>query len=258
MIAVIVLCILVSFFGGIYVSREFFSKKVVNENNDVDVIVKDEGKEDKIMPLSQDEKDLLLEQIGIYNKTLSKYYPLEGMNNIPNQEKLYFAMINSDVSFEWFLKSDLDKTLVKYFGSDNGVIHENIICPVGDGVLYKYNDATSKYEFSGTHGHGGGGLYNFTNYYISGTKKGDIYTVKVKVLYSNHCGDICGPATNYYKNASDSYNKVNSIYDVSDSEIETLKAEDVYNNVSEQLPVTTYSFKKDTLGNYGLVSVLVD
>ena len=52
-------------------------------------------------------------------------------------------------------------------------------------------------------------------------------------------------------------NNTNQIYIVSDEEFMTLKPETVYEKTKDNLPITTYEFKVDSDGNYGLTKVSI-
>jgi len=225
------------------------TKKKVQE-----VESKKEKKEDVTRSLSLAEQKMLLEQIEAYNTYLAEDYPISDISSFDNQKKLFFAYRNLEITNDReFMQGDLKKVITSYFGNKNNIHYEEINCPVGDGALYQYNDATRVYTKAEGHGHGGGGYYRNHNYYVDGTVTNeDYYEVKVHTIYGRYCADTCGPNLNFFGNAKDAKEGENSILTI--EEEQELSNND-YEKVKEKLSLTTYTFQKDSSGNYGLVSV---
>lgn len=221
-----------------------------------------ELKEDKIVPITEQKASVMLEQIDTYNLKLSKFYPIDDINKIDSTtvvDMTYTKIPN--IRYEKdanFMQSDLEKVVAKYFGNEYKVIHQDIPCFCNDKIVFKYNSAKRNYTFYGMHGHGGGSLINIGyTYFIDGTynETQNKYIINTKVMYRDSFSDVGGPTTGYYATASDAMNKTNPIYIVNENEIETLQPETVYNKVKEQIRITSYEFRVDSDGNYGLTKV---
>ncbi len=212
--------------------------------------------EDIIRPLSLAEQKILLEQIKGYNKNLAYAYPISHISKLSNQEILLFAYKNMEnKNQKEFMQADIKKIIEYYFGKENNIVYETIYCDKNDGELYVYNDTTKIYT-SSTHGHGGGGVYNATSYYIDGEVKNEAeYIIKVHLIYDRYCGDTCGPLLKYYRNKEDAKSGQNPI--ITREEEKELTKED-YEKVKSELETTIFHFQKDKNGNYGLISVEIE
>ncbi len=206
--------------------------------------------------LTEEEKNILLDQISEYNSRFATEYPMKNVSEIANQEKLYFGVIqiNKEGFQESFSTEKLSQVMEKYFSNKASYTDENIQCVIRDGVLYQYNEEKKNYQYQGTHGHGGGSFSRSNNYYVEGNKKKNTYTIKVQILYETTCSDICGPTSAYYSDAE----AKNIVYEIPEDKVETIQASEVYPQVKEKLPITTFTFIKDEDGNYGLDSVIIE
>lgn len=253
-IIIVVLCIaLLGSIGYIVYDKVLKKEPVVKEEKEKE---KKEEKEDTTREVAENEKTVLLNQITAYTSSFGDIYPVTETSSMPNQTALQFALATGNLKGQEVMESDLETVLKKYFGATHSFHHEDIQCFLGDGPLYKYDSATRKYTFQNTHGHGGGGTMPSTNYYLSGTVTNEkTYEVKVNIIYSDYCGDTCGPSTGYYKTAMKNHNRTDYILGPY-TDIHELIEQD-YQSVKDQLPITTFTFEKDELGNYGLKSVTV-
>lgn len=211
-------------------------------------------KEKTTRNLSLAEEKILLSQIDDYNTFLAQYYPIQDIKELDNQKKLLFAYALLDLKgHKDFMQGELKKIVDSYFGKDNNVIYEDIICDHNDGVLFKYDSTTRVFEQTGNHGHDHIESYRSNNYLITGNVLNEEeYTVEVKTIYENYCGGTCGPTLNYYKNAKDAKREENPV--ITRQEEKELTETD-YEKVKNKLESTIYTFKKDSNGNYGLKSV---
>lgn len=217
---------------------------------------KEEKEEKTVRELTESEKNTLLAQIPEYTAYLAETYPFKEQKDINNQTVLYFAFIQNHVRQQEIMESELEQTIQKYFGKNHSFRHEDIICPNGDGTLYKYDSATRKYTYLDIHMHGGGGMTPSNAYYLSGSVENEkTVQIKVNILYADSCSDICGPSAGYYKSVADSRNSnyilgpYEDIHELTDTE---------YQSVKNQLPITTFNFLKDENNNYGLQSVIIE
>lgn len=206
--------------------------------------------------LSIAEQKILLDQIDSYNSYLSLSYPIEDITTFDNQKKLLFAYNNMDSkSQKEFMQGDLKKIAESYFGKNSNITYESIKCPYDEEELYRYDDATRVYTIAGTHGHGGAGRFQTYSYYLDGTVTDETkYVVEVHILYGKYCTETCGSSLEFYSNAMDAKENQNSILSIEEEE----KLTDTdYNKIKEKLATTTFTFEKDTSGNFGLKSVQV-
>lgn len=141
----------------------------------------------------------------------------------------------------------------------------------GEDSMFIYDAATESYSYNQNHpGHGGGfsGFAKIETFYESGSKKDNTYTVNVKLLYGDAvAGDIipidCLPK-GYYKTQEDAKNETNPLIgrktepneNVCATSPVTISAAD-YERVKDQIPTTTFTFIKDSDGNYGLTKVTI-
>ena len=92
-------------------------------------------------------------------------------------------------------------------------------------------------------------------FYVDGNIINDkTITINTKILYGNYCGDTCLPGYAYYLTVP--FEGSTPIF-VSDDEGEFIVTEEKYNEISSKIPITTFTFERDDLGNYGLKSVKI-
>lgn len=228
--------------------------------------------------ISDLEKERFMTMIGVYNEKFADYYSLTDMSKIPNQQLLKFALFNQLNGYfdNTITAEQIEKYLHKYFGNQMNITHENVRCGMfhedGQDAMFIYNPTTKTYSFNENHpGHGGGfsGFANIETFYLSGSKKDNTYTVKVKLLYGDRIGgDIvpieCLPKA-YYKNQEEAKNETNPLIgnppaigtDVCEQPYPVQITPEDYARVKDQIPTTTFTFIKDSDGNYGLSKVTI-
>ena len=108
------------------------------------------------------------------------------------------------------------------------------------------------YSRTGMHGHGGEGGNRLKIYFIEGKQTSDTITIKAKVLYGEHYGDTWGPSTYFYSKATQKKDEL--LYHVED-ESHYNDYDFVYNEVKDQLPITTFIFKKQSDGRFALSEI---
>ena len=216
---------------------------------------KEEEEESPQRKLTEEEKTTLLSQIETYTNTLAGEYTFDEELPLENQQALLFALIQLESTGQDYMESDLEKVLQQYFGENHPYQHENIECFLGDGTLYIYDSAKREYRFQDYHAHGGQGIYPNEVYYIDGNTDEQTYTINVNILYGDYCNSTCGPTTSYYTTANDSRNGINPILGPYEN-LHTITQEE-YNSIQETLPITTFTFEKDDIENYGLKRVTI-
>ena len=220
---------------------------------------KEEVKKDEPVKLSEAEVNSYLVNLDGFVAYFGEKMPLETAN-ISNQDLLSYASRNVDRQTSKFTKAQVDAVIQELFGKDRNYTIEDIDCFVsGHGALFKYDAATETYDFDPNHpGHGGGGSVRANINYVDAEELGDTLTIKTKILYEESCGDICGPSVKFYSKASGT----DPIYSGNESECyqngNCPKAEEVYPKVKDKLPITSFIFKKQSDGKFGLEKVTIE
>lgn len=256
LIVIIIILLLICFcLGGfiflnrekVFVKRDITSTKKLTNNN--------KGTAEEIKELSEKEARTFMGKIENFNTYLSKKYPIEDVNSLSNDEVLQFGEtflirnIYTNGGIIGFSGARLKNEIVSYFGADYSFELKDIPCHAGDGVLYQYNASNDEYWMVGQHGHGGPGASRNKAYFQEGIydKNADTYTIKVKVVSADDCGDICGPSSNFY----DAFDLTTPIYNAQDD----TEYDVVYKAVSDKLSIISYTFIGNSDGGYGLKSV---
>lgn len=261
-IIIIILSILLLGTTGFIVYDKVLTKEESKEESKTET-QEQQPQEDKITPVTESQVSKMMNQIKVYNEKLSTKYPIQSISNIDAVsiiDMTYLKIPNLQFGANAsFMQTDLEKVVAEYFGNEYELIHQDIPCFCTDKILFKYDSAKRNYTFNGTHGHGGTTYNEGYAHFIDGTynETQKVYTINTKVLYRDAIHGISGPATTYHKTATDAVNNTNSIYTVPEHEVMTLQPGTVYDKVKEQLPITTYEFKVDNEGNYGLTKVTI-
>ena len=199
--------------------------------------------------------------IEYFNNHYGNQYPLE-ISSFSNKNILWTSFsignVKKIITYRDSFSKDLMKNMVQYvYGADVSYTDEDIPCPVGDGVLYRFNDNQYSFAADVLHGHGGEGSFQSKFYFLKGFRDDDNNTMEIqgKVLYGNYCGSTCGPIMNFYKEAN--LNPSKGLYDT-DGEYDQEDFDVAYQKFKDQLPVTTFTFKKDSVGGYGLKKITLE
>lgn len=245
-------------FGGYIVYDKFVVKDVKEEckntNTKKEKEVKEEGKK---VDLTEKDVATFIRKITFLNAYLSGQYPIDDVKNIPNQVVLMSgAVLTGDgvvtqSGITGFTTDKLIEGIVSYFGADYPYKLEDIQCHAGDGILYKLDNQTNQYSFYGNHGHDGISSRRNKVYFQDGIYDAavDTYTIRTKVLYTAECGGTCGPRLSFYGDIK----STEAIYTAQqDTEFDV-----AYQAASDKIPVTTYTFIKNSDGGYGLKSITV-
>ena len=239
----LIICLLVAFIA--------YDKVIVNQktnDKEENEKVKKEEKETELK-----ESDVLDHITNINNVlvTFGDKVPLK-TTDISNDEILEFAFWKAEWSGEKKTAQAVAKVIEDIFGKDYSYKLGDIQCFLGDGVIYKYNQAEGTYSRVGEHGHGGNGGFRPRIYFVEGKQTSDMITIKAKVLYGEHYGDTWGPSTYFYSKATQKKDEL--LYHVED-ESHYNDYDFVYNEVKDQLPITTFIFKKQSDGRFALSEI---
>ena len=211
--------------------------------------------QEKAEELEQSEIEALKEKIEKISYVFSSKYPITSIDALTNQELLWAMRSLSSVNSGNFSAEELDKQMTKYFGNSKKLKHEDMICTIDNVAMYIYNDSTNTYNFNDNHpGHGGTiGVSRIKVYDAKVVnKEGNKVTITAKLLYGNYCSDICMPGYAYYA----SYPREGAVkLFESEGPEEFIITDEKYNEVASQIPITTFTFEKESDGNYGIKTV---
>ncbi len=260
LITALVICLMVvcGAFGWLAGASFFAFHEEVDEKTS-EKETKPEEKEEKAEKLTEADVNSYLVDLDGFVAYFGEKMPLETAS-ISNQDLLSYASRNIDREGSKFTKAQVDTVIQNLFGKDRNYTIEDINCFIPEhGALYKYDAATETYDFDENHpGHGGGGFVRAKINYVDAEKTSDTLTIKTKILYEESCGDVCGPSVNYYAKPSDK----DPIYAGNESECyqkgNCPKVETVYPQVKDQLPITSFIFKKQSDGKFGLEKVTIE
>ncbi len=262
-VSILIIILMADFFGmGFFVGLYYYKNAI----NNCDKIEKTETSVSTIVEISEQEVMNQLDYydyvVSYFNRFYSDDYPLK-VTGLTNQDVLqsglYFLEEKDSNGYPQYPKSfsreELREAIQKIYGADFTYKNENIMCFNGDGVFYTLNG--SKYEYSDTHGHDGRSYARFHTYFIKAIKNEKLGTIQVqtKVLYGNPCGGTCGPVTDYYKEGK---GETTPIYSVVSSNNSSVEFDVIYEQHKDELPITTFIFKKDSNGKYGLKSIAIN
>ena len=222
----------------------------------------DKKEEDKIIELKEEDIEDYDNLISYFIRIMDTKKKVEA-KELNNQDILFSAYaLELDQNEGYFKTEDMKKAVQKVFG-DIKYTDEPIKCRICGNALYKYDSEGQTYEQapSEDHGHGGEGGLRFKYYFENGTRnetKG-IQEINLKIVYGDVYGDVYGPNQNLYLTADDAKNSKNGVntqivddekgYD-SDSDYK-----DAYDKHKDEIAITTFTFEKDSTGNYAFVKV---
>lgn len=179
----------------------------------------------------------IMDQIDMYNNVFKSIYPIENISTIDNQLKLQFgvyALKEIEKINNYYKIDDIKEMYNNYFINGFKAIYENIECPSKDGNLYILNNDNKTYIVDDSHGHGKSTMDTNT-YYLSSKIDNNKYIINTHILYSNYCTDTCNPNGGYYKTYSECIK----------GEKPVAYTEKEYDTISEELPITTFTFIKE-------------
>lgn len=247
-ILIAIICLLVGFIiGGNVLRGDTNNDNGISENEKTVTLTESEGKE-------------LFEKVSVYNDYFLQDYSVNGIKSAINNNILYFLTEQLDGfgvdGRKTFTPNDLKKVADEYLVDDINVTYTDIFIPsadrsiIGEHVIYKLG-SDSKYTYV-PQPIGVPGYFIMEEYYIDGyyNQTKDEYIINTKLLYNQWCVDVCGPHPNYYSD-----NELKNVVYTTDNIF--IEFDDVYNQVKDKLPVTSYKFVKNDSGNYVLSSVTV-
>ena len=206
--------------------------------------------------LTQEEINILKDQIEKTSQYLGENYPINSIDNLPNQELLHAMQILSESGYPSFSATQIDETTKKYFGNTKQIIHENILCQYKEhDMLYLYDANTNTYNYNNNHpGHGGTSFISRVKAFeVKGTISNEkTVTVTAKILYGNYCSDTCIGGYSYYASIPNE-SAVQLFQSVLPEEF--IITDEKYAEVADKVGITTFTFEKDSEGNYGLKTV---
>ena len=256
-IILLIFATLLGFAVGFGLTRIDFGS--INKEDKNDVVEGQEQEENKVRDLNEDEKNKLLEQIGVYNEYFSEFYELKDVNIISDSDLLDFA--SRQIQNAWingFTADEAEGVIKKYFNIEREIVHGDMECFAGDAINFYYDVDTRSYKRNiGNHGHGGeGGVGVAYVEYLNGEIENEKEAVvKTKLLYRRPCGDICGPSNVYYGTYQDSINGTNALLGDPNNDRDLDVTDELYQTVADKINATVFTFVKDGDGNYGLKSV---
>lgn len=248
---------------------KLINKEGSQSNNDTKEEVdkkQDENEENNVTgPVALDQNELN-ELKNITNellriKYIQKNTNLNDVNKISNQDLLYYAIgfLNSDV-FGTHTAEEVENVIQNLVGTEYKIKHENLKCDIGcKEPYYIYNSSTKKYTYNNEYPASEfDKSFRAYSKYINSSKSGDTYIISFKIAYSNA---ISGEdfVDKYYKSVSDALNNKNVLFKCpTNSYNEPVKMNDTYfEQFESKLPVTTFTYEKNSNGTFNLKSISV-
>lgn len=231
----------------------FNTKNIATEENKKEEL---DYKEEENKDLSYEEGNLLLEKIKLMNNNFSSNYPIDDVSKISNQDLLLFVAKQLGFGTD-FTEDSANDVIFKLFGDLIKLKHESVMCTIDNKPYYVYDASTKQYTFdSNSHGHGSAIGVETRTYYVDGKyTSDDEIMINAKVLYSNYCGDTCMIYA-YYTSYQKSINSETPVLgDNSGGPLEY--TDNMYEQIKEDLPITTYVFEKTKNGGYNLKSITI-
>lgn len=178
--------------------------------------------------------------------------------NIPNNEKLLFALRHIDSDLDYISATDVGNTLRNYFGSDITVIHNDVVCdslPTADSIqnhiAYTYDSTLAAYSISASENHE---IYKVNYFYFINDVEllNDTYVISMNILKTKpYIGDE--PIKALYDDLYDEpvlrTNKLGGFNP--ENYINTIGL--YFNNIDKELTTYKYVFEKEN-DNYVLIS----
>ena len=263
-IIIIVLLLAVGLLAFIAFSNKNNKEESSNNNNinATDKNSKEEEEEEENPVISETELNALADKIEAYNKGLVRFYPLNDISSLDNQNILQFAFINALTNdFKQALEvSEIDRIIKDYFGETKMVIYSDFICDGEtndsncnrDTALYEFDNESNKYKQLEVSR--GAFFVQLDDNHVkieSYEYDGEELVIKAKVLYGTYVQSSTHPPL-YYTTLEDSKNDTNSIYEREGEIISDKKVEELLEKVTD---ITTYRFTKDSSNHYILQSV---
>ncbi len=255
---VVWIIVLLVFVVGIGVGLLVPSLLIKSENSNTPEQKEKEKEKDNIVELSEADVSGYFDSIESYNKYFMNLIPGE-TKNIDNQAILssawalatYYNDRRLDPMSD-FSKEQMKEFVSRIFGKGFTYTDENINCSLGDGAIFQFDGAT--YHRTGNHGHDGIGFYRFQKYFVGASRndtKGTL-EIQMKVIYGDKCGGTCGPIHEYFKTPNGEV-----LYTSNSSDPAGYRFDELYNQYGNDLPITSYLYKKGENGDYYLESVQI-
>lgn len=242
---IILIILLLAATGYIIYSDIYIPYYAKVDTKDLDV---DDDEEEDTRQMYVSEEKGMERKINDY-LYLAGEFEKNNVKDFDNQELLNFVLRIFGKYDKSFTKGEVEQIIDDYFGSNVEIKHEDIICPVENIPLYKYED--EKYVIDDEHPmHNGQDYYGGEVHVISGevNEKEKEYILKTRILYT--IKSMVGYADGvYYKSIDDIKNNKNIINN-------NIKPQE-YKDVESFLPITTFKFNKKEK-KYYLKSVSIE
>ena len=251
----VVVCLLIGYIAyDKFIVKEDTSaknKEVKEEVTKEEEIKEEVKKEDVVKTLTEADIQVYKPIINLFNENFSTKYPLK-VESLTNQEILYSAMLEvNGHGTTTVSKDDLHNMITKIYGADLKYTDEDIVCTdLNDGVLFEYNN--NQYSFYGNHGHGVC-LVVVQNYFLDAKSTNDTIEIRTKNVYYGVICSTYGPMERFYKDAL----RKELLYAQSGDIENYLSFDDVYELKKDEIPITTFIFKKQSDNKFALSEIKV-
>lgn len=256
---ILIAVFLISFIAGCVFTVKNLTNKNKN-NTETNTEPKNNNEPDKIEELKEiDVKGYneIIEKID-FAKDLKTDLDVTGLDN---QQILRIGLDDEFTNKGYFTKDELKKSIKAQLG-DVSYNDEPIKCLVCGNSVYKYSAEEGVYEEAPSidHGHGPAGTLYKQKYFVSASKnetKGTL-DIKYKILYGEYQDESGIPSSNVYLSAEDAANRKNGLLATNDNGYDKEAFDKAYEDNKDKIPVTTYSFVKDSDGNFVFKKVSVN
>ncbi len=239
------------------VFNKFMNQKTEKETNHKEKEEEKKKEEEKVVELLAEEIAEWDKKINTLTTYFANYYKDNNITSIDNQQLLNYG-IRTAMKDNIATKEDVEKAIKDLFGNSIVPKHENVKCFVAshpDVYLFE-SDA---YQYNNNHpGHGGSEFYRYNIVkYQSSEKTNTTLKLNYKILYYNECKDTCLLGELYAR--LDDTEPLVSFKQADGSYRDDAKLTDeLYENIKDKVPVTTFTYEIDKEGNYNLKSVEIN
>ena len=226
-------------------------------NNSKNENKEDEKNESKPVALEKSELDTLTNVIESMKSHafLQNYIPLNNINEIQNKDLLMYVL-NVFKEKKSFTKDEVEQLIKQTFGDEIKVTHQNIPCSLGKNYFI-YNSTTGTYTYNNKHiGHGGGDRISIYKKYMDSYKIDNTYTIKYKMIYGEVCSDMCFVGS-YFASINDAKTMTNPVLELNDVVGYDI-TEELFKTIEDKVPVTTFTYEKNSNGTFNLKSIVVE
>ena len=194
----------------------------------------------------------LVENTKIISSTLGEEFPIKNIQEVDDYNIQLFAFLHLNQSFTKIItKEEMDDISYKYLNINN-TNYQDIICPLDNIEVYKYDEKNKLFNYVDKHDHGEVfAKLNNKIYLLDSYKEDDKYIIEVNILFGELNTGYQGDATKYYLTASNSIERKDKLFEITEKE----NLESNYQKLKNNLPVYKVSFKKKE-NNYLFESII--